>query len=238
MLYNIIQVGEAEEVHHAVQHEGCNPCTLACTVAPIMCFYVTMSCTYKVWLLTLNVDSSDIQSHSVDNSISYLNLSLDPDIHVPQLLTWKAKFGLTEVEKQILQDGKWLNSSIIAADCKLLKMFFPEQNGLEDTCTLTYKQCNPESFVQILYVNGNHWLCVSNKLTHNQSVEMFDSLHTVPVEDGEIVFQVVGILAPTSYSFEIDLVNMQLQYRASDCGLYAIAYAFDLCAGKDPFEAT
>lgn len=187
-------------------------------------------------------DSSDIQdeNHSVDNSISYINLSLDPDIHVhvPQLLTWKAKFGLTEADKQILHDGKWLNSSIIAAGCKLLKMFFPEQNGLEDTCTLTYKQCNPESFVQILYVNGNHWLCVSNKLTYNQSVEMFDSLHTVPVEDGEIAFQVAGILAPVGPSFEIDLVNVHLQHGATDCGLYALAYAFDLCAGKDPFEAT
>lgn len=190
-------------------------------------------------LILHSTDFSDITLSDDDfDSVSY-SLNLSPKPSIPELQTWISCLGLSVADKQILLDGGWLNANLIAAGAKLLKERFPNQNGLEDTCSLCYKnQWNsvPESFVQILFVNGNHWLCVSNKLSKD-SVEVFDSLHTLNKEDDQIACQVSCILATTNPSFDIDVVNVHQQEEYDDCGLFALAYAFDLCAGNDPFEA-
>ena len=64
-----------------------------------------------------------------------------------------------------------------------LKEQFPLVNGLEDTA-LVLKKCNkilPGS-VQVLHVNGNHWVTVST-LDSSVDVTIYDSLHFTISED-------------------------------------------------------
>ena len=62
------------------------------------------------------------------------------------------------------------------------------------------------------------------------------SMHTNPKVDGSIVCQVCTISASPKSSFTLNVVNVQYQQGYSDCGLFAVAMAYDLCAGKDPFQ--
>ena len=119
----------------------------------------------------------------------------------------------------------------------LLRSQFPTQNGLQDTCILKESgiwSSTPDRFVQILHVSSNHWACLSNKFLSPGSVDLFDSMHTVPVEDGTILTQVCTILRTPKPTLTTNVVNVHCQEGGSDCGLFAIAMAYDLCAGIDP----
>ncbi len=59
-------------------------------------------------------------------------------------------------------------------------------------------------------------------------------MHTVPVEDGTILTQVGSILRTPKPTITTNVVNVCFQAGGSVCGLFAIAMAFDLCAGVDP----
>ena len=49
-----------------------------------------------------------------------------------------------------------------------------------------------------------------------------------------IIEQACTILKCEAPSFNIQVMNVQLQSSSDSCGLYAIAMAHDLCAGRDP----
>lgn len=132
----------------------------------------------------------------------------------------------------------WLTSNHISAVNKLLRKSFPEQEGLNDTSILAEKllwPSKPNEFVQIIRVAGYHWACLSNRFCNAGSVELCDSLHTIPATKGQISKQACVILHPEESSIKIDVVNVQLQADDSSCGLFATAMAYDLCRGIDPF---
>ena len=60
--------------------------------------------------------------------------------------------------RTILSDGQWLYGTHLSAMQFFLKEQFPQVKGLENTA-LVHKIL-PES-VQVLHVNGNHWITVS-----------------------------------------------------------------------------
>ena len=79
--------------------------------------------------------------------------------------------------KQIISNGQWLWDTHLSALQFLLKQQFPAIKGLED-CNLVLREGNvllPGS-VQILHVNGNHWLTVST-MDPGYDVTVYDSLH-------------------------------------------------------------
>ena len=92
----------------------------------------------------------------------------------------------------------------------------------------------PDEFVQIIFIKPGHWACISDKFSSLGSVDLFDSLHTIPKEDGGIVQQVCTILHTTEQTVTINTVDVGLQNGFDDCGLFAIAMACDFCAGIDP----
>ena len=142
-------------------------------------------------------------------------------------------------DKRSLIDGEWLRSSHISAAQCLMKHAFPDQKGLCDPSYLSDKfqwPSSPRKFVQIAHVKNNHWICLSNVLCEDEGVvELFDSMHTSLLVDNTIKQQTSTILHCQSPSFKIRVVNVQQQESADTCGLFAIAMAFDLCKGTDPF---
>jgi len=124
----------------------------------------------------------------------------------------------------------------------LLKRLHPQQEGLKDTSYLSEKlvwQAKPISFVQVIHVKGNHWACLSNKFCGASKVELFDSLHTHSLHksrgpDCSIVEQACAILKAPVKSIKVNVVSVQQQSGQSECGLYAMAFAADLCVNIDP----
>ena len=152
------------------------------------------------------------------------------------LKNWVRSLGLTEHEREILRSHAWLSAGHISAAQCLLKRDFPQQKGLQDTIYLREKlvwSSSPSSFVQIINVGGYHWACLSNKLSpDSDTIQLYDSLLTTP--GTTIIEQACTILKCETPSFKIQVMNVQLQSSSDSCGLYAIAMAHDLCAGKDP----
>ena len=149
--------------------------------------------------------------------------------------------NLSMEDRRILSSGKMLTANHISEAHYLLRKKFPLQNGLKDTHHLAVKlqwNSDPEKFVQIIFIEPNHWACLSNKFCIGNEVELFDSMFTIPTEDGSILKQACCItrsLNITESRIPINVIGVTPQIGATDCGLFAISMAYDLCCGIDPF---
>ena len=96
-----------------------------------------------------------------------------------------------------------------------------------------------KAFIQILNVNNNHWVTVSNKvgdLVFTDNVYVYDSLQHTRIAM-TIKKQVCTFFKSTeSYIFFI-IVDMKRQSNTYDCGVFAIAAATDIACGKDPAKS-
>ena len=153
---------------------------------------------------------------------------------------WVKALSLTIEDKRILMEGDWLSANHISAAQHLLRKAFPSQHGLQDTHYLAEKNewlSSPKKFVQVLFIPPGHWACLSNKFCASDEVDLFDSLHTLPIADGSIAKQASRILQSNSPSMVINVINVQRQDNYSDCGLFALAMAYDLCSNIDPSKS-
>ena len=144
-------------------------------------------------------------------------------------------------DKAILTNGKCLTANHIAAGNQLLRKHFPNQNGLWDTHYIFHYKSwdsDPSQIVQILFVPPSHWVCVSNLNCDVGTVNLYDSMFSIPTENGSVVRQICTILRSLCLSnMKINVVNIKQQVGGTDCGLFSLAIATDLCFGIDPFLA-
>ena len=177
----------------------------------------------------------DIEDHpSVDNAII-----LSSKDTITDSTYWVEELGLKDSDKQEIIEGAWLNDRHINAGQKCLKRQFVEQAGLQDTLVLkelaVYKS-SKENFIQILNVNASHWVCISNKGLPPGIVVVFDSMPSYTKDSTCLQKQVSVILHTMQKFFVIQHVDVQRQNGASDCGLFALAFAVALCNGQYPHE--
>lgn len=157
----------------------------------------------------------------------------------PCLTSWISSLGLTMEDKECLVNNRWLSANHISAYQGLLRQAFPHTNGLQDTCSLAMGKWESvaETFVQVIYISPGHWACLSDVFSRKGVVDLYDSMHTTPGQDSSIVNQVCTILQSQQPCITIDIVNVMMQRGGSDCGLFALAMAADLCRGVDPYQA-
>ncbi|CAN7995600.1 unnamed protein product, partial [Ixodes hexagonus] len=104
--------------------------------------------------------------------------------------------------------------------------------GLQDTL---FRQLNmfqrQDKFLQILHVPG-HWVTVTNYRAPNNTVFLFDSIdQCIPPT---AVSQLWSILGADVKRITIQAIPVQAQENSYDCGLFAIANAYIVAAGRDP----
>ena len=150
---------------------------------------------------------------------------------------------LTNDDKElILSPSGWFNDSIISAAQKLMLMLmlmlmlqhFPLMSGLQPP-TLQHAwgfNVHRGDFVQILYVHNSHWSVVSNIGCEDGVVNYYDSMYP---SVSSVTMQLIATLvfSPAS-ELEVRIMDVGQQSNGSDCGVLAIAFAFDICCGKDP----
>ena len=137
----------------------------------------------------------------------------------------------------MLTSGSWLTANHISAANQLMRSQFHLQNGLQDTCALSQKlrwQSQPTDFVQILFVSNGHWACLSHRFSSDGTIDLHDSMHTIPTSDGSIAEQACLIMYSAESTLTINVTNADCQKGCDDCGLFTIAMAYDLCCGVDP----
>ena len=137
--------------------------------------------------------------------------------------------------RTIISSGAWLNDLIIFAAQNLLRSEHPFVGGLQDP-VLSEKMAmvpEPGEFVQVLNVLGDHWLTVSNIGCGNHfTIRVFNSLRgRLPMSAKKVV---ADILQCQKKSITIIYESVQIPDGASDCGLFALAFAMSLCHGNNP----
>lgn len=143
--------------------------------------------------------------------------------------TWNQKSYKIPSLREI-QDGKWLNDTHINAASYLLKDQFPAVSGLHD-CRYRQDLSFPPTkspFVQILHA-GNHWLTVAG--VDASLVKVYDTMKYATTLD--VQCQIAAIIQSSSKSITLQLEPTQEQSGDSDCGLFSIAYATEVCYGND-----
>ena len=88
------------------------------------------------------------------------------------------------------------------------------------------------SYVQIIHCSVfEHWITI--EISFDEEVRIFDSLFINKLSY-EVKKQIASIVQTKHNQIELKLEKTQQQQNATDCGIFAIAFATDLCHGIDP----
>ena len=155
---------------------------------------------------------------------------------------WIPELNLFQSDKEILLSDQWLNDNIICAAQTLLKRQ-SKMHGWMSTqlCKSVFQPIPPRSpFVQILHINGSHWITVSNSSfscgptsSFTDCVKIYDSGSPSSISV-EIQNMVCSMMKPKSSMLTFEIVNVQSQSNSYDCGVFAIAFATEIAHGNNP----
>uniref|UniRef100_A0A1X7U825 Ubiquitin-like protease family profile domain-containing protein n=1 Tax=Amphimedon queenslandica TaxID=400682 RepID=A0A1X7U825_AMPQE len=85
----------------------------------------------------------------------------------------------------------------------------------------------------IRHTSGNQWVIVSSINCSKDVINVCDSLHDTYIKPHCISYSLFS-------NFRLDvssyLINIQRHSNKCDCGLFAIAVAFELVTGNDPLK--
>lgn len=113
-----------------------------------------------------------------------------------------------------------------------MKAQFPDVVGFQPPTlaqNLSFKRIEGP-YVQIIHTNGNHWITVAG--IHGSLVKVYDSKYKSLSED--TARQIACLTAADKKHITIHLENTQFQKGSTTCGLYAIAFATEICFGNNP----
>lgn len=175
-------------------------------------------------------------------------IDLACDVEVISDEMWVTDLNLSYHDRNVLQSQtEWINDNIIYVAQLLLKQMSEDDDiiGWQSTQLCKTKQlftplppCS--RFIQILHVNRNHWVTVSNiskgESCHD-SIFLYDSLCPGTVSM-DIKKQVCSFMKTRRRTLRFEIMNIQMQENLNDCGLYAIAHATELTYKRDPCKAS
>ena len=140
-----------------------------------------------------------------------------------------------------ITDGERLTDRHIDAANQLLSDKFPDIQGLS-TPLLGQKLQYPVyncftaaagfSYVQIIHCPiFEHWITI--EISFDEEIRIFDSLFVNNLSF-EVKKQIASIVQTKHNQIELKLEKTQQQQNATDCSIFAVAFATDLCHGIDP----
>ena len=142
-----------------------------------------------------------------------------------------------------IRKGEKLDDGHISAACKMLCKQFPNIQGLNTLVlgqNLSFPPVNSMlllagqgyEYIQVLHTGADHWITISIETT--DEVKVYDSMfHSTTYATKK---QIASILHTKSYQVKLQIAMTQFQENSLDCGVYAIAFATDLCHGNDPSQ--
>ena len=144
-------------------------------------------------------------------------------------------FYLFERDRMILQNDKqWLNDNHILCAQILIQEQFPQFSGLKSTILqkiAPLKPFQPQSkSLQILHVNGNHWIAVSTVgcTASTEDIVVYDSKYaSLSAETKLFLSQLVHTDKP---AFTVKVASVTKQSGSADCGLFATVAERDTAA--------
>ena len=86
--------------------------------------------------------------------------------------------------------------------------------------------------MQIISVGGCHWCTVSNIGCDDGVVNVYDSMYS-SASSGMIKL-IASLMFSPAEQLVVRMMDVGRQLNGSDCGVLAIALAYDICSGNDP----
>lgn len=196
------------------------------------------------WRLSNTISVRDVQEEDVvdcccrQSEPDYVNVSSDEggdqhsidDNSITNHLYTLSSQDLNTIQRQ----HGWLNDSVISASQMLLKQHFPHIGGLQPPSLQLVRgfDVHRNKFLQILNVDRIHWCVVSNIGCNQEELNVYDTMYT------DVQLSIVPIIAGLVFSAKptltIRMIDVNPQGNTWDCGVLAIAIAYDLCCGNNP----
>jgi hypothetical protein len=134
---------------------------------------------------------------------------------------------------RLLDKHTWLNMEICVGQA-LLKNKFPKIDGLRDPSKYCLEVAPAKSPSMQLLNTGGHWVCCTEISTKPNSgtVRVLDSLYNRP--SSHVVEHSCCLLRHSGCTMTFLNEKVQKQIGVGECGLFALAFATDLCYGLDP----
>ena len=140
---------------------------------------------------------------------------------------------LTNDDRRILATGQKLTDQHINYAQTLLRLQFPNLNGLQSTLYQSRSQGFKANtcMLQVIHSRGNHWVVATTIQCVPGEIKVFDSVYT-SLDDGthQTIQRMFG--CHTS-PLRVTVVNKPKQQGGSNCGVFAIAVCICLAFGED-----
>ena len=150
----------------------------------------------------------------------------------PHQSSSKSKYPLSAKDYKDLDNNAWLNDQHINAASEVLKCTFPGAVGLGDP--VLPKHHKKRDYVQILHVNGNHWVTITDIGQEQDTVLLYDSVRSQPSDS---MFETIAKFhKPEGPQLKLKVMNTDQQKNGYDCGPFAVAFAASLLRGQDPTQ--
>lgn len=168
---------------------------------------------------------------------AYQKIDTETKISEPAMpeLNYKTSFTLSNMQDII--SNRMLNDKIINAGQTLIKMRFPEAQGLQDVLLGSMLKFNvlTSEFVQVVHCGRfPHWITVSTIGAPADTVYVYDSLNEALPKDA--LPQICQIINCKSSYLKIVSKSIQVQTNGEDIGLFALASIVTLLNGENPSE--
>ena len=139
-----------------------------------------------------------------------------------------------EKKEEVLSSTGWLSDTVISAAQLLILQEFPRIAGLQNPTVhqcLSFQVLRGE-FVQIIHVGGCHWCTISNVGCNDGVVNVYDSMY--PSVSSSTLKLIASLMFSRAKKLTVRIMDVGRQCNGSDCGVLAIAFAYDICSGNDP----
>lgn len=140
--------------------------------------------------------------------------------------------------QQLLHHDYWLTSDTIDMASYLLAKKHKEIDGFQSVLPFSALAQGgivgtpTKPFVQIINIRNSHWITISNVFCSQNQLCVYDSLRgPLDLKTQQILS---WLLRPKEEYFEVFQPPVQQQSNFSNCGLFAIAFAYAICQGHPP----
>ena len=136
-----------------------------------------------------------------------------------------------------IRNNLWLTDTSVNVFQNMLHQQFPFCEGLEDTTLGPHFQfsIHKNDFVQVLHNGNNHWVCVSNIGCQTAEVNYYDSLFTGDLKPS-VKKQIASLMNETGPEIAVNVIPVQQQTNAVDCGPFSLAFATSLLNNDNPAQ--
>ena len=150
---------------------------------------------------------------------------------VQQVVQQQATTDLSSLDSRLL----WLDDITVNHAQQLLRQEFSHQRGLQNTllsqgCKFSVSRTNS---IQIHHIGSrNHWVTTSSNETGD--VTLYDSLRHGSDLSNDLKQQIACMYKTDEPQMTVSVARVQQQKGGSDCGLFSVAFAFDLAQSIEP----